>query len=172
MVEEAAIWWVATNYNVSSRQGSRLLGLPPSTIPCLSLPILAWPLPELHKNGDIWQVKVWIVTYEDTWPALRNVLSMSAIPHFVYISTIIWKNWILVYKWLLLIMKQVGSNDSGVNVWIIFRINASFRCWEISQQIFEICFQATGASLEIMMVLLMPIKISKMHFSCKNLSLL
>ena len=38
MVEEAAIWWVATNYNVSSRQGSRLLGLSPSTIPCLSLP--------------------------------------------------------------------------------------------------------------------------------------
>ena len=49
-VEEAAIWWVATNYNVSSRQGSRLLGLSPSTIPCLSLPILAWPLPELHKS--------------------------------------------------------------------------------------------------------------------------
>ena len=29
---------VATNYSVSSRQGSRLLGLSPSTIPCLSLP--------------------------------------------------------------------------------------------------------------------------------------
>ena len=40
LVEEAAIWWVATNFNVSSRQGSRLLGLSPSTIPCLSLPIL------------------------------------------------------------------------------------------------------------------------------------
>ena len=37
-VEEAAIWWVATNYSVSSRQGSRLLGLSPFTIPCLSLP--------------------------------------------------------------------------------------------------------------------------------------
>jgi len=39
-VEEADIWWwgVATNYNVSSRQGSRLLGLSPFTIPCLSLP--------------------------------------------------------------------------------------------------------------------------------------
>ena len=40
LVEEADIWWwrVATNFNVSSRQGSRLLGLSPFTIPCPSLP--------------------------------------------------------------------------------------------------------------------------------------
>ena len=42
----------------------------------------------IQENG-VELVKVWIVTYEDTWPALRNLLSMSVTTHFVYVSTII-----------------------------------------------------------------------------------
>ena len=40
-------WWVATNFNVSIRQGSKLWTF---RLKGHSLPILAWPLPELHKR--------------------------------------------------------------------------------------------------------------------------
>ena len=41
------------------------------------------------KIGTYDWLEYGLLTYEHTWPALRNVLSMSATAHFVYVSTII-----------------------------------------------------------------------------------